>query len=158
MEVERGDLVSKDHLIAYSGNSGPPDTDYHLHFGIYESKDPEKDLEWKPEGNYTGVDPSNSSNPADYLFRTLSAEGTIVDADDLQDQVRDRIQEVMELVPTVKPENRFWRMDIMVYGKYVGYLDTRNQEITLKYTILEGIELLRKPITKRKSEYLLRAN
>ena len=155
MDVERGDFVSKDHPIAFSGNSGPPDTPYHLHFGIYESKDPEKALEWKAEGDSTGVDPSNTNNPADYLFRTLSVEGTIADADDLQDQVRDRIQEVMELVPTVKPENRFWRMDIMVYGKYVGYLDTRNQEITLEYTILEAIELLHKPITKRKTEYVV---
>ena len=157
MDVELGDFVSKDHEIALSGNSGPDDTDFHLHFGIYESKDPEKDLEWKAEGDHTGVDPSNSSNPADYLFRTLSVEGTIIDADDLQDQVRDRIQEVMELVPTVKPENRFWRLDIMVYGKYMGYLDTRTQELALRFSIFEAIELLHRPITKRKTKYVINA-
>jgi hypothetical protein len=151
MEVERGDLVSKDHLIAYSGNSGPPDTDYHLHFAIFDS---EKRLPWKSDGNIE-IKSFNSSNPASYLFRTLSVEGTLRDADDLEEQVTDRITQVMELVPTVKPENRFWRMDVMVYGKYIGYLDTRNQEITLKYSIFEAIDILRKPITKRKTKYVL---
>ena len=156
MDVERGDFVSKSHPIALSGNSGPLGTDYHLHFGIYESKDPEKDLKWKAEGNSTGVDPSNSSDPASYLFRTLSLEGTIRDADDLQDQVRDRIQEVMEIVPSLSSGGRGLYFDIIVYGKKVGYLDKSSSRIVLDFTIFEAIEILSKPITKRKDEYILK--
>lgn len=157
MDVERGDFVSKDHPIALSGKSGPDDTPHHLHFGIYESKDPEKDLEWKAEGVNTGVDPSNSSNPADYLFRTLSVEGTVRDADDLGEQVTERIHQVMEFVPSIKKKDMSWRLEVMVYGVRLGYLDTRNNEITAEFTILEGIELLRKPLIKPKTEHVVTA-
>lgn len=159
MIPDLGEYVLKGETIGLSG--GEPDetkskeeqtsTGPHLHFGLFDS---EKRLDFKPTGPTT-IPGSLSSDPTDYFFRTHSVEGTILDLDDLQDQVRNRVEEVMELVPTLKPENRRLRLDIMVYGKYMGYLDTRNQSLNLNFTFDQALEVLRKPITKRKTEYVV---
>lgn len=153
MDVERGDFVTKDHPIAQSGNTGTATTGPHLHFAIFDS---EKQLKWKAEGNVE-IKPHHSKNPSEYFFRTKSVEGTIRDADDLQDQVRDRIQEVMEIVPSLSSGGRGLYFDILVYGKKIGYLDKSSSRIVLNYTIFEAIEILSKPITQRKTEYVVTA-
>ena len=99
MEHDFGEYVLKGETIGYSG--GEPDetkskeeqtsTGPHLHFGLFDSK---KYLDFKSNGP-TNVSGSLSSDPSDYFFRTHSVDGTILNLDDLQEQVQNRVHQVM---------------------------------------------------------------
>lgn len=163
--VKLHDKVYRGKVIGYSGNTGTTEAydfehgrrttegGYHLHFEVIVSK---TKLVWYSTGN-TGVKPHvGRVSPSRWLDKDLVLLLALTEDnyhEELQDKVRDRIQDVMELVPTVSRKNRYWRMDVMVYGKNMGYLDTRNKELVLEFTVDEALEILSKPITKRTTEY-----
>ncbi|MBI1912429.1 MAG: hypothetical protein HYS21_10570 [Deltaproteobacteria bacterium] len=78
----------------------------------------------------------------DYIGKTLSVEGTLYG---LTEEEKNKIVQEMEVEPHIDFEHGTWRMDMVLGGKKVGYIDKHNKEIKLSLSPEEVEEILGQP-------------
>ena len=151
MRPDLGEYVIKNEWIGDSGMTGSRATDFHLHFGVFDSKYAKDPLVWNAKGT-TGVHGYNASNPENYIGQGYELDGAILDINDLNDKTTEKVRLVMELDTTVNKRDLSWRSEVKIDGKNKGYLDRNNLELALDFTLTEAIEFLRKPMKERKTD------
>jgi murein DD-endopeptidase MepM/ murein hydrolase activator NlpD len=152
MRPDLGEYVLKNEWIGNSGNTGKKSEGAHLHFGVYDC---ETALKWRTRGS-TGVYSYQSDDPNWYVNITHSLDGTILDINDLNEKTYAKVQRVMELETTVDKKKGLWHSNVIIDGKNKGYLDNRNLELALNFSLIEAIEFLRKPMKERETdEYIV---
>ena len=155
MDVEFGEFVLKGEDIGLSGETGSFAKGPHLHFGVFDSKYATDELNWNTVKN-TGVEGHNASDPDDYIGHGYELDGTILDINDLQEKTFAKVYRVMEVDTTVNKRDGAWRSNVVVDNKNKGYMDRRNLELELDFTLQEAIAFLRKPMKERKTdEYIV---
>ena len=147
-----GEYVLKNEWIGDSGNTGVRTTNPHLHFGVFDSKYATDKLNWKTAKGPTGVHGYNASNPENYIGHGFELDGAILDIIDLNEKLNDKVGRVMALDTTVDKKKRAWHSNVIIDRKKMGYLDNRNLELKLSFSLAEAIAFLRKPMKERKTD------
>ena len=146
IKVELNEFVLKGENIGKSGNTGTATTGSHLHFGVFDSEYAEDELIWCADEGPTGVKGHNASNPENYIGHGYELDGAILDINDLYEKTFAKVYRVMEVDTTVNKRDGTWRSNVIVDNKNKGYMDKRNLELELDFTLQEAIAFLRKPM------------